>query len=290
MSEFTEKKWRTLKLDGSTFLYQLTTDESSYSLLLTDMQQIFKERLEGPAITDRCEELNPAVEAPVEEVVDQLVVILGSPQTKFVRRDSDDLFELDVTGLVFGSYEFLWKFRLSRENQEFFRQAFTTDLILSTDELLRERDHLIKTIKAKDLQIYDLEQSGASLSRKSLKTEVFDQKAFVTEKNFVSAENCDLAEVVQSDKFTQLINKVHKKPAQTVLSPPKPVKTFNVLQRALEKKNAKRAFMSKDDLFDEGTDEEDLPNETQTSTQVPSKKPKIADQRKLDIKKKLRKL
>ncbi len=173
-------EWSPLKCESSSssssWLHNLRCcADGGYALHLTDGARVFSERLAAEQVEVRCEDLNPAVEASAEDLVEEITGLLASKtshvQLKELKTGSN--LRLEAAGKLFG-YDFRWRFDLEALSAEAAYDALFSNVFKCVSHLLEQQRHLLQVIKAKDLEIFDYEQSGATLTRRTLKTDKFD--------------------------------------------------------------------------------------------------------------------
>jgi len=168
--------WNDLNVVGDNsvpYIASFVHDENSFVFTLTDGIDSYEEKLEGKKILERCSILNPAVDFTIlEDLFCDLNKLVFDKSTRVVIEKRQHLLRLDVSGKVDKSMALNWAFDLTKD----ISGGLVNELLKVTSRLLVENEHMKKTLKAKDLHILDLEGSGATLSRKSLKTMPFDSE------------------------------------------------------------------------------------------------------------------
>ena len=144
----------------------------------------------------------------------------------------------------------------------------------------------MQVIRAKDLEIFDFEQSGAVLTRKSLKTETFDPKVLDT----VSAPtSSSVGEVLCSEDYKDVqIRTIADKSAVSKSTPTKDVGSEKARRKRIRIRGREDLYGGSDD--DDDDEKEGTAAATSSSSSSPAKAPKVIPKANKKVAKKLRKL
>jgi hypothetical protein len=250
--------WRPIDLEGldsdrppvASFIFTA----SSYVFTLTDGDEVFEERLEAARIEERCEHLNPAVEADTADLVEELKDLVFAKSSHFaVEKKEKDHLKLKLTGKLFG-VDFNWTFRPSSKDR---RGNLTFELLKVVARLIGENEHLVKKLKAKDLEIFDLEGSGATLSRKTLKTEPFEEKQLAELVVPKIDDHRLLESIMTRPEYKQVLERIYADLPPTTVTPG--------CDNKARRKRIRIRGMKKSDLFDDESDDEDQDDDVPVS-------------------------
>lgn len=281
--------WNRLPLNGAAgetlFLFSFSSDttNSSYTLRVTDTVSLYQETMNTSSkIQRKCEELNPAIEASTADLLEELKCLLFSKTSYFDLSEDREL--LKVQGKLFG-YDFKWKFLLAKCTDSQTHSNLLSQVFSCIGQLLAEHQKLTEVIRAKDLEIFDFEQSGAVLTRKSLKTDTYNPKIL----DSVSYTSDKDANVLCTDEYKEV--QIRTVADKSELSKSTPTK-----DAGLEKARRKRIrIRGRDDLYGGSDDEEETEDEVHAkkspvkSSQA-SLAPKAIPKTNKKVAKKLRKL
>eukprot|EP00092_Neocalanus_flemingeri_P098369 GFUD01125432.1.p1 GENE.GFUD01125432.1~~GFUD01125432.1.p1 ORF type:complete len:272 (+),score=82.89 GFUD01125432.1:259-1074(+) len=209
--------WRKVELDGQAYLFQLDVSEDrvGYTCYLTDLVNIYKEKIDKDGFTDKFVEINSDLEdVDILEWFKEVNSIMNSDVEKKLKGEIvGDFFNLEIKWFS-DEIPIRWIFKMTRGSPSDFHDQVTKSLLLSMSLLLGEREELVATIRSKDLEIEDYENSGARLTRKALKTTWFkpelafnetktvvieDELAFLTSEQIQSIMNKTLAKKVEDE-------------------------------------------------------------------------------------------
>lgn len=178
--------WKTLHIDGHSFLVKGLFTSNSYDILITDFGVIWEESMKEQDISQRSKLYNPLVEAPIFIILQQLSSrLLDSPFKSCSYKVVSDLDSLtiDVEGPLQDTSgpQYQWSFKLTKAPPLMLKHHLVTPLLSTSVELLRRHGELVNIIKKKDKEILDYKENGAVVSRKHLLTVAFDEKTFDNE-------------------------------------------------------------------------------------------------------------
>ncbi len=156
----------------TTWLYNLRpTTSGGYSFTAVVRGEVFEESLDEEGVCSRCADLNPAVEASAKDLVDEIACLLSAESSQVEIRD--DRKKISLRGKLF-EYDFRWTFRPLKLPSDRFYSWIVSDLLKCLSYLQIQNHHLLSVVRAKDLELFDYEHSGAALTRKSLRTGPYD--------------------------------------------------------------------------------------------------------------------
>lgn len=282
--------WNLLPLNGGeseTYLFSFISDanNSSYTLRVTDTISMYQETMTSSVkIQRKCEDLNPAIEASTEDLLEELKCLLFSKTSYFDLSEDRDV--LKVQGKLFG-YDFKWKFSLTKCSDEQANKNLMREVFLCLGQLLAEQQKLMQVIRAKDLEIFDFEQSGAVLTRKTLKTDTFDPKVLETVSPTSTALAGEEAKIICSEEYKLV--QIRTIADKSVISKSTPTKDLGS-----EKARRKRIrIRGREDLYGGSDDEEETTDKSKGGGSVqssPIAAPRIVPKANKKVAKKLRKL
>lgn len=239
--------WKDLVVDADEsvrvrYLASFVHVKNSYTLHLTDGVDIYEEKLEGTEILDRCSTLNPTVDyASPGDLFRDLHKLVFTKSSRVGIEKGKNCLRLDVCGQIDPNTTFKWNFNLRKDNLG----TLTKELLKATSRLIAENEHLKKAVRAKDLHILDLEGSGATLSRKTLKTKPFDESDLKTMP--VASVGADrVLDVLTTAQYKELQERIS-------LNSAPPVQGVSVVQdprKKAGKKGLKRGILFQDDIDD----------------------------------------
>ncbi|XP_059094677.1 non-homologous end-joining factor 1-like [Tigriopus californicus] len=176
-------QWHPLGSSRRVFCMNEHKDDEHFEFLMTDGKTCFKETLTAEEVRSRNGRLNPAVEASAGDLIPEIVQILSKnttsldllPSELLQRDDDEDGIDpvLKIRGKLY-NYDFQWHFDLTAMGAEELFEILSSSLLNVLSAMFARQDFLVDLLKKKDLEIFDYSQSGATLSRNSLKTEKFD--------------------------------------------------------------------------------------------------------------------
>ena len=172
--------WRkvNLKSEENVLVWlQVPQDEGDVSCTcyLTDTVNIYTEHLNTASIQSRFTEQNPGMET--EDFLDFLdnvrTALSESNKSTISLMRQTDSCRLDITWTIEG-IDYQWFFQTKVQPHQLLCQVFYRPFIQLSQHLVHTRDSLLGIIHSKDLEIEDYKNSGSKLSRKNLKTRMFD--------------------------------------------------------------------------------------------------------------------
>jgi len=176
-------RWARISLDSRQYLHSLQIDGGpQYRLLVTDMAQLMVEEVSSEHFKKRFIELNSDLEDVdmadgINEISEVLEDLTKCDKVAVEHGENSMKISLDWFS---GGIPFSWEFLLQRSSGEMFESIVTKGLTSVISVLLQERDILFNIVRDKDLELEDYVNSGAKLTRKSLKTDRFDRVEFLS--------------------------------------------------------------------------------------------------------------
>ncbi len=200
-------------MDNDTFvLYAFKGESLSYLLMVTDGIDVFREELPAEDIENRNRTTNPAIEITTQELIATLSELLSTSDSKTnFTRASDDNAVVHAQGKIAG-FNFEWRFALRKTPSREMFDSLTLDLLKGVAQLLRRQEYLCKVIKEKELEIFEYEQSGAVLERKSCKTKVFSPDDLSRIPLAVGEDDGHALEVLATREFKSLLKSSNAEP------------------------------------------------------------------------------
>ena len=238
----------------------------SCTCYLTDTVNIYTEQLNTARIQSRFTEKNPGMET--EDFLDFLDDVRtalsgGSKSTISLTRQTDSC-RLDITWTVEG-IDYKWFFQANVQPHQLLYQVLYLPFIQLSQHLIHTRDSLLRTIRSKDLEIEDYKNNGSKLSRKNLKTRMFDPekdlKAFDDEKTPDSTadivESPDVRKILRTisvktfveekgieERDESMISAPYPSPAQISDNPQSEEENISIKRIKLEKPNLSKIAQS----------------------------------------------
>lgn len=200
-------QWYPLGSSGRVFCMNVDTkdDEECFEFLMTDGKTCLKETLTADQVQSRNAQLNPAVEASAGDLIPEIVQIM-SKNTTSIDLPAQDEPVLKIRGKLY-NYDFQWHFEVTTMNSEELFEILSSSFLNVLLAMFSRQDFLVDLLKQKDLEIFDYSQSGATLSRKSLKTEKFDP---------AQLKQVVLPQTRSSNKDTSSLNLLTTEPFQEI--------------------------------------------------------------------------
>lgn len=202
--------WTKISVCSENFLYSFVIEDDGYSILWTDMKDLFQEKLNAKEFSCKFTKLNEDLEdCDNSEGLKEIASILTQTETceKVNVGRTENGLELEMDWSSDG-LPFSWIFNLQKQSSGCFERNVTSALTGSIEMLLHQRNQLFRIIRDKDLEIEDYATSGAKLSRKSLKTEWFEKEKFLAKNEDFSSENSCM-EVITGEDVKAAIGKLN---------------------------------------------------------------------------------
>jgi len=193
-----DSKWKQLsKRNDMVYRIFKSSTLSQIVFQLTDMVNIFEEKLTEKEFIHRFQTLNPDVEAD-PSIIEVVAKELSSAEIIQTQEEEEttvnlEFFECDIL--------LKWEFKLQKLPPEKMHEIITKNLLAVTNYLTFTQEKLIDTIRAKEKEIIQLYENGASLINASLKTEPFDRNHLVHDSDMVTNDIL----FITTDPFHQLM-------------------------------------------------------------------------------------
>lgn len=190
VDEIKHISWTPFSVDGKQYFVKYLFSEKSYCLMILDLVHLYLEEMDESEIQQRCENLNPGIEMPLERMIKQIKNSLedclkpGGPcnirNMITVSKQSHQHLEIKVVFCV-AEVMFVWFFTLNSMGSSCVSSHLLMPLIGMCTELKRRHRELIQVIKHKDEEIEDYKMNGAKVTRKRLETKPFVESDFVAD-------------------------------------------------------------------------------------------------------------
>ncbi|XP_043854301.1 non-homologous end-joining factor 1 isoform X2 [Dromiciops gliroides] len=179
--------WAWLQLSGDSLLakaYIMT--HKGYALLLSDLQHVWHEQVDTNVVSQRAKELNKRLTATPSAFLSHLrdlmcTLLEGSTDSGGATFSCEHVPEgltLHVRSELSG-LPFHWNFQCALASPSLVSQHLMRPLMGMSLVLQCQVRELASLLRLKDAEIQDYQENGAVLSRDRLKTELFDENAFL---------------------------------------------------------------------------------------------------------------
>lgn len=182
------RPWLPVSISGCQLLAKSWFGETSYQVLLTDMQGMWEERTDMEDIQRRAQELNRRLRAPVKAFFSHLCEVVHPHLSGAAgRADRDAQISLDRRddGSVslrlkseLGGLPFYWEFHCTPAPVALVCAHLVRPLLVMSRLLQQQVDQLGGLLVRKDAEIQDYRENGATLSRERLQTDAFVETTF----------------------------------------------------------------------------------------------------------------
>ncbi|MBZ3880642.1 Non-homologous end-joining factor 1 [Sciurus carolinensis] len=178
--------WSWLQLAENPLLAKAYITKQGYALLVSDLQQVWHEQVDTSVVSQRAKELNKRLTAPPAAFLCHLDNLLR-PLLKDTAHPSEAIFSCDrvAEALILrvrselSGLPFYWNFHCILASPSLVSQHLIRPLMGMSLALQCHVKELATLLRMKDLEIQDYQESGAMLSRGRLKTEPFEEDAFL---------------------------------------------------------------------------------------------------------------
>ncbi|XP_040332240.1 non-homologous end-joining factor 1 isoform X3 [Herpailurus yagouaroundi] len=178
--------WAWLPLAENSLLVKAYITKQGYVLLVSDLQQVWHEQVDASVVSQRAKELNKRLTAPpaaflchLDDLLRPLLKDTACPgKATFSCDRVDEAMILRVQSELSG-LPFYWNFHCILANPSLVSQHLIRPLMGMSLALQCQGRELATLLRMKDLEIQDYQESGAVLSRDRLKTEPFEENAFL---------------------------------------------------------------------------------------------------------------
>lgn len=165
-------EWYDIKIGNDVYLTSTTRKNDITEVFLTNLIEIWFEKLSDEIILDRCKQLNPLLNVSALNCNEIVRGILNNV-SKHVDGASVEQIKLRVR-LEGGSLKFALNFAKGSPQQ--FWEIITRPLCISSMELIRQNKILVDLVRRKDEEIAEYKAEGAELIRKNIETETFKEE------------------------------------------------------------------------------------------------------------------
>ncbi|NWT05157.1 NHEJ1 factor, partial [Mionectes macconnelli] len=189
-SSLLTKPWASVHFGESAFLAKVCFRNTGYILLISDVSSVWYESADAETVGQRSKELNKRLTVHVSSFLNHLCSLMcpllaGQP-------DSATIFSCNrsASGLILhvkselSGLPFYWDFHCCPAPLEMVSRHLVRPLIRMNMALQYQVQELISLLLQKDAEIEDYRESGATLSRDRLRTELFQEEAF--QQNFMA--------------------------------------------------------------------------------------------------------
>ncbi|XP_048664534.1 non-homologous end-joining factor 1 isoform X1 [Marmota monax] len=178
--------WAWLQLAENSLLAKAYITKQGYTLLVSDLHQVWHEQVDTSVVSQRAKELNKRLTAPPAAFLCHLDNLLR-PLLKDIAHPSEATFSCDrvAEALILrvrselSGLPFYWNFHCILASPSLVSQHLIRPLMGMSLALQGHVKELSTLLRMKDLEIQDYQESGAMLSRGRLKTEPFEENAFL---------------------------------------------------------------------------------------------------------------
>ncbi|XP_006890300.1 PREDICTED: non-homologous end-joining factor 1 [Elephantulus edwardii] len=178
--------WAWLQLAENSLLAKAYITTHGYTLLVSDLQQVWHEQVDTRVVSHRAKELNKRLTAPPEAFLRHLEDLL-CPLLKDAAPPSEAAFSCEhvADALIvrvrseLSGLPFYWNFHCTLANPSLVSQHLIRPLMSMSLALHCQVRELATLLRMKDAEIQDYQESGATLSRDRLKTKPFEENSFL---------------------------------------------------------------------------------------------------------------
>nr|XP_015214965.1 PREDICTED: non-homologous end-joining factor 1 [Lepisosteus oculatus]XP_015214966.1 PREDICTED: non-homologous end-joining factor 1 [Lepisosteus oculatus] len=214
LEDLSYQPWVPVEIASTCFLAKVHFGETSYQLLLSDLDLVWHEQLSTEAIRQRAQELNRRLTAPVSSVFRHLRKVAqprlegaehGASEAVFSHERVQDNLHVRVKSELAG-VPFYWEFRCTPVPVTVVCEQLVRPLLAVSRLLHCQVQELTALLQRKDAEIQDYRESGVSLSRGRLETEVFVEQHYV--EHFLSERLSEVSTMQNCYGFNQDIQKL----------------------------------------------------------------------------------
>uniref|UniRef100_A0A8B9CYM3 Non-homologous end-joining factor 1 n=1 Tax=Anser brachyrhynchus TaxID=132585 RepID=A0A8B9CYM3_9AVES len=184
-SRLLTQPWASVCFGESALIAKACFGDTGYVLLLSDLSSVWYESADAEAVGQRSKELNKRLTAHVSSFLHRLAnlmspLLAGQPDsaTSFSCQRTAGRLSLRVKSELSG-LPFYWDFHCCPAPVEMVCRHLVRPLIRMSLALQYQVQELSFLLRQKDAEIEDYRESGAALSRDRLRTEPFQEKAFL---------------------------------------------------------------------------------------------------------------
>ncbi|XP_075950912.1 non-homologous end-joining factor 1 isoform X2 [Anarhichas minor] len=183
-----QRPWLPVSISGCQLLAKSWFGETSYHILLTDVDCVWEERMDSAAIQKRAQELNRRLRAEVKAFFSHLCEVVqpcltgsdGRPDGEAqisLRRQEDGNISIKLKSEL-AELPFYWEFHCTPAPVTVVCGQLVRPLLEMSRLLQRQVEQLGGLLGRKDAEIQDYRENGAVLSRERLQTDVFEEKTY----------------------------------------------------------------------------------------------------------------
>ncbi|MBN3312548.1 NHEJ1 factor, partial [Atractosteus spatula] len=229
LGDLSYQPWVPVEITNTCFLAKVHFGETSYQLLLSDLDLVWHEQLSTEAIRQRAQwfygvygscqllslqELNRRLTAPVSSVFRHLRQVArprlegaehGASEAVFSHKRVQDNLHVHVKSELAG-VPFYWEFRCTPVPVTVVCEQLVRPLLAVSRLLHCQVQELTALLQRKDAEIQDYRESGAALSRGRLETEVFVEQHYG--EHFLSERLSEVSALQNCYGFNQDIQKL----------------------------------------------------------------------------------
>ncbi|KAM6892786.1 non-homologous end-joining factor 1 isoform 1-T2 [Lycodopsis pacificus] len=183
-----QRPWLPVSISGCQLLAKSWFGETSYHVLLTDVDCVWEERMDSAAIQKRAQELNRRLRAEAKAFFSHLCEVVqpcltgsdGRPDGEAqisLRRQEDGNISIKLKSEL-AELPFYWEFHCTPAPVTVVCGQLVRPLLEMSRLLQRQVEQLGGLLGRKDAEIQDYRENGAVLSRERLQTDVFEERTY----------------------------------------------------------------------------------------------------------------
>ncbi|XP_032840865.1 non-homologous end-joining factor 1 [Tyto alba] len=205
--------WASVCFGESTFLVKACFRDTGYIVLISDLSSVWYESADAEAVGQRSKELNKRLTVHVSSFLHHLCnlvspLLAGQPNTATsfsCHRAAGGLrlhMKSDLSGLPF-----YWDFHCCPAPVEMVSRHLVRPLIRMSLALQYQVQELSSLLIQKDAEIEDYRESGATLSRDRLRTELFQEETF--QQNFMAESLPQICSLGEGQTFASTLQQLY---------------------------------------------------------------------------------
>ncbi|XP_034246829.1 non-homologous end-joining factor 1-like [Thrips palmi] len=181
--------WNFIKTGRKTFVFKKCASSGTLRLIISDFIHIWVQEMSDSTLLALCQEQNPLLEFNEDEFSAQTIWTMvdnhlgsrekedGFRSTLDLDLEEDSSLQLKFNSKMHG-HPFKLNMTLLQENPNVLFNEVTSPLLLLSELLLAQQDHLFSLLEKKDLEIKQYKLEGATLSRRNIETTPFQRNEF----------------------------------------------------------------------------------------------------------------
>uniref|UniRef100_A0A8C8SDS8 Non-homologous end-joining factor 1 n=1 Tax=Pelusios castaneus TaxID=367368 RepID=A0A8C8SDS8_9SAUR len=184
-SSLLTQPWASVCFGESTFIAKACFRDEGYVLLVSDLSSVWCEHADTDVVGKRSKELNKRLTAHVSSFLNRLSNLMcpllegrESDATSFSCQRTHGKLIIHVKSELSG-LPFYWDFHCPAAAVETISRHLVRPLVRMSLALQHQLQELASLLLQKDAEIEDYRESGAALSRGRLRTEPFQEEAFL---------------------------------------------------------------------------------------------------------------